>query len=56
MSSNLQRAEEITQRYRVQGVPFFVVNGKYSTEVSQAGSEAKLIELISDLAASEHAH
>jgi len=56
VSSNLQRAEEITQRYHVQGVPFFVVNGKYSTEVAQAGSESKLMELISDLAASEHAH
>src|SRR5215472_8574958 len=56
VSSNLQRAEEITQRYHVQGVPFIVVNGKYSTDVSQAGSESKLIELISDLAASEHGH
>ncbi|HTL21629.1 MAG TPA: DsbA family protein [Steroidobacteraceae bacterium] len=56
VSSNLQRAEEITQRYHVQGVPFFVVNGKYSTDVAKAGNEAKLIELISDLAASEHSH
>src|SRR6516164_8763472 len=56
VSSSLQRAEEITQRYHVQGVPFFVVNGKYSSEVAKAGSESKLIELINDLAASEHAH
>ncbi len=56
VSSNLQRAEEITQRYHVQGVPFFVVNGKYSTDIAKAGSETKLIELISDLAASEHPH
>jgi protein dithiol oxidoreductase (disulfide-forming) len=56
VGSNLQRAEEITQRYHVQGVPFFVVNGKYSTDVAQAGSESKLIELISDLAASERPH
>jgi protein dithiol oxidoreductase (disulfide-forming) len=56
VSSNLQRAEEITQRYHVQGVPFFVVNGKYSTDVAKAGSESKLIELINDLAASEHTH
>jgi thiol:disulfide interchange protein DsbA len=56
VSSNLQRAEEITQRYHVQGVPFFVVNGKYSTEVAQAGSESKLIELINDLAVAEHGH
>src|SRR5215467_175102 len=56
VGSNLQRAEEITQRYHVQGVPLFVVNGKYSTDVAQAGSEPKLIELISDLAASERPH
>jgi thiol:disulfide interchange protein DsbA len=56
VSSNLQRAEEITQRYHVQGVPFFVVNGKYSTDVAKSGSEPKLMELINDLGASEHAH
>ena len=56
VSSNLQRAEEMTQRYHVQGVPFFVVNGKYSTDVAKAGTEAKLIDLINDLAASEHTH
>jgi protein dithiol oxidoreductase (disulfide-forming) len=56
VSSNLQRAQEITQRYVVQSVPFFVVNGKYSTDVAQASTETKLIELINDLAASEHRH
>ena len=56
VGSNMQRAEEITQRYHVQGVPFFVVNGKYSADVAQAGSESKLIELINDLATSEHTH
>jgi thiol:disulfide interchange protein DsbA len=56
VSSNLQRAEEMTQRYHVQGVPFFVVNGKYSTDVAKSGSEAKLMDLINDLAASEHTH
>ena len=56
VGSNMQRAEEITQRYHVQGVPFLVVNGKYSTDVSQAGGEGALMELIKDLAASEHTH
>jgi len=37
-------------------VPFFAVNGKYSTDVAKAGSESKLIELLGDLAASEHTH
>jgi predicted DsbA family dithiol-disulfide isomerase len=52
----VQHAEEITRRYQVQGVPFFVVGGKYSTDVAKAGSESKLFELIHDLAASEHTH
>jgi protein dithiol oxidoreductase (disulfide-forming) len=37
-------------------VPLLVVNGKYSTDVGKAGSEAKLIDLINDLAAAEHGH
>jgi thiol:disulfide interchange protein DsbA len=56
VNSKLMRAEEITQRYRVEGVPFIIVNGKYTTDVSQAGGEARLIELISDLTAAEHGH
>jgi protein dithiol oxidoreductase (disulfide-forming) len=56
VNSQLQRAEELTQRYHVEGVPFIAVNGKYTTDVIKAGGEAKLIELINDLAASEHGH
>ncbi|MGB9329337.1 MAG: thiol:disulfide interchange protein DsbA/DsbL [Steroidobacteraceae bacterium] len=56
VNSNMMGAEEITQRYRVQGVPFVVVNGKYTTDLGQAGGEAKLIELINDLTAAEHSH
>jgi protein dithiol oxidoreductase (disulfide-forming) len=54
VNSNLQRATEITQRYQVQGVPFVVVNGKYTTDIGMAGGEAKLVELINDLTAAEH--
>jgi len=56
VSSDLARAEELTQRYRVQSVPLIVVNGKYTTDVAKAGSAANLIQLIDDLAASEHRH
>jgi protein dithiol oxidoreductase (disulfide-forming) len=56
VNSNLQRATEITQRYQVQGVPFLIVNGKYTTDIAMAGGEAKLIELINDLTAAEHHH
>jgi thiol:disulfide interchange protein DsbA len=56
VSSDLARAEELTQRYRVQDVPFIVVNGKYTTDVQKAGSVANLFQLINDLAAAEHRH
>jgi thiol:disulfide interchange protein DsbA len=50
----LQRADELVQRYRVDSVPRFVVNGKYVADKSTAGSEERLISLIGDLAAQEH--
>ncbi len=56
VNSDLQRAEQLTQRYHVEGVPFVVVNGKYSTDAIKAGGEGKLIELINWLAAAEHRH
>lgn len=56
VNSNLQRAEQLTQRYHVEGVPLVVINGKYTTDVGKAGSQANLIQLIDDLAAAEHKH
>jgi thiol:disulfide interchange protein DsbA len=56
VNSNLQRAEQLTQRYQVQGVPLVVVDGKYSTDVAKAGGPQQLIQMIDDLAASEHHH
>jgi protein dithiol oxidoreductase (disulfide-forming) len=53
VTTNLQRAEEMTQRYRVEGVPLVVVNGKYTTDVSHAGGAGQLLSVINDLAASE---
>jgi protein dithiol oxidoreductase (disulfide-forming) len=57
VNSNLARALEITQRYHVDHVPFVVINGKYTTDVSSVGGlghEDELTALISDLAAAEH--
>jgi thiol:disulfide interchange protein DsbA len=53
VSSNLARAEELTQRYHVEGVPLIIVNGKYATDVGKAGGHPELIQLITDLTASE---
>jgi thiol:disulfide interchange protein DsbA len=52
----MQRADELGQRYRITGVPTFVVNGKYVADVGTAGGPERLISLISDLAAQEHKH
>jgi protein dithiol oxidoreductase (disulfide-forming) len=54
VNSNLQRAEGLTQRYHVEGVPLIVINGKYTTDVAKAGSQSNLIALIDELAAAEH--
>ena len=51
--TRLQRAEELTRRYRIESTPIFVVNGKYLADVGMAGGPAQLMELLSDLAAAE---
>jgi protein dithiol oxidoreductase (disulfide-forming) len=56
VDSALQRADQLVQRYRITGVPTFVVNGKYVADVGSAGSQERLMALISDLAAQEHKH
>jgi thiol:disulfide interchange protein DsbA len=56
VSSNLARAEELNARYHVEGVPLIIVNGKYETDVGKAGNPDQLIQLISDLVASEKHH
>jgi thiol:disulfide interchange protein DsbA len=52
----LQRADELVQRYRIDGVPRFVVNGKYIADVASAGTPERLMSLVADLAAQEHKH
>ena len=55
VANNVMHAEEYTKKFAVGSVPIMVVNGKYITSVSEAGTEAKLFALINDLAASEKA-
>jgi len=52
----LQKADLLVQRYRIDGVPTFVVNGKFIADVRTAGSPERLISLVDDLAAQEHKH
>lgn len=53
VNTALQRAEQLTKRYRVAGVPLMIVNGRYSTDVGAAGGHSQLLSLLNDLAASE---
>jgi thiol:disulfide interchange protein DsbA len=53
VNTRLQRAEELTRRYRVDHTPVFIVNGKYQTDTSMAGSAGDLITLLNDLTAAE---
>jgi thiol:disulfide interchange protein DsbA len=50
----LQKADELVERYRIDAVPRFVVNGKYMADVASAGTPERLISLVGDLAAQEH--
>ncbi len=56
VETNLQRADELVQRYRVAGVPTFVVNGKFVADVATAGGPERLLSLVGDLASAEHKH
>jgi thiol:disulfide interchange protein DsbA len=52
----MRKADELVQRYRVDGVPRFIVNGKYIADVASAGTQERLISLVGDLAAQEYKH
>jgi thiol:disulfide interchange protein DsbA len=54
VQSRLQRADELSRRYRIQSVPTIIVNGKYTTDGGAAGSYEELLALVDELAAAEH--
>ncbi|HEX5649710.1 MAG TPA: thiol:disulfide interchange protein DsbA/DsbL [Steroidobacteraceae bacterium] len=53
MDSKVAKAEDLNRRYKITGTPTIVVNGKYVTDVSMAGSEDKLFEVVNALVAKE---
>jgi thiol:disulfide interchange protein DsbA len=53
VAANVAAAEQLTLRFAVASVPLMIVNGKYSTSVSQAGGQPELLTLVNALAASE---
>jgi thiol:disulfide interchange protein DsbA len=52
--TQLQRADELSRRYRIGSVPTIIVNGKYSTDGGQAGSYEDLLVLVDELTVAEH--
>jgi thiol:disulfide interchange protein DsbA len=53
VNASVQRANQLMRTYRINQVPTFIVNGKYRTDVSSAGGPDLLMQLLTDLAASE---
>jgi protein dithiol oxidoreductase (disulfide-forming) len=56
VQTNLQQADDLTRRDRIDSVPTFVIDGKYVTDADMAGGASKLTRLIDDLAANEKHH
>jgi len=56
VETDLEKADDLVRRYKIEAVPTFVIDGKYATDVAQAGGQERLIQLINDLAASEKQH
>jgi protein dithiol oxidoreductase (disulfide-forming) len=56
VDNDMEKADALVQRYRIDGVPTFVVNGKYVTDARLAGSGERLMALVGDLVALEHKH
>jgi protein dithiol oxidoreductase (disulfide-forming) len=54
VNTKMQRADEITNGYQVDAVPFFAVAGRYATDPAKAGGDRKLFALIDFLAAAVH--
>ncbi len=53
LESKVRRADDLARSYKITGTPTIVVNGKYVTDVSMAGSEEKLFAVVNALVAKE---
>ena len=53
VETKLRRSQDLVRRYRVDGVPMVIVNGKYITTGTMAGSSAGMFEIVDYLVAQE---
>jgi thiol:disulfide interchange protein DsbA len=51
--TKVNRSRQLTQRYGINGVPAFVINGKYRTSPGMAGSKALTFKVVDELIAQE---
>jgi thiol:disulfide interchange protein DsbA len=49
VESKLQRAKNLTQRYRIQSVPLLVTNGKYLTQGSEVNNFEEMLAVTDEL-------
>jgi thiol:disulfide interchange protein DsbA len=54
--AKVRRSDELVRRYRVPGTPAIVVNGKYLTSGSMAGSYDGWFQIVNELVATEQAN
>ena len=53
VETKLRRSQDLVRRYRIDGVPTVIVNGKYFTTGTMAGSSAGIFEVVDYLVAQE---
>lgn len=53
VAQKMRVADDLARRYSISSVPTLVVNGKYRTGAAEAGSYAKLMEVVDELIARE---
>lgn len=53
VQSQVTRMKSMTLEYRIEGVPTFIVNGRYTTEPHRAGGERQVLEVIDKLVQAE---
>jgi thiol:disulfide interchange protein DsbA len=55
VETKLRRSQELVRRYRIDGVPAVIVNGKYIITTSSAGSPDRMFEVVDFLVSQEEA-
>ena len=49
MQAQVNKMRSLTNAYKIDGVPKFIINGQFSTEPHQAGGEAQVFEVLNQL-------